>query len=141
MLHTTLYLFMLYLSTLSAAQTIIALNARINKIRLAWMWKEIVVAYFKVLSWYSPGRSVKDHKNPQSGWSLSLQRSEPGNPYMQIRNVIIWSNLMCCVFNLPNQLTNIRDILLPPYLKVWILLARNPKLEYPKTLLCLVIAM
>jgi hypothetical protein len=31
------------------------------------MWKEAVVGYFEVMSWYLPGWTVKNYEKPQSG--------------------------------------------------------------------------
>jgi hypothetical protein len=34
---------------------------------LEMMWKEVVMAYCKVLSWHMPGGIEETHKTPQSG--------------------------------------------------------------------------
>jgi hypothetical protein len=31
------------------------------------MWKEVVMAKLKVLSWHLPGRTEEHHRNPQAG--------------------------------------------------------------------------
>jgi hypothetical protein len=39
------------------------------------IWKEVIMAYFKMLSQYLPGGSEENHKNPHSGQDLN-----PGLP-------------------------------------------------------------
>jgi hypothetical protein len=42
------------------------------------IWKEAVMAYFKVLSWHSPGGTEENHDKPQSEQPDSGPRFEPG---------------------------------------------------------------
>jgi hypothetical protein len=41
------------------------------------IWKEDVVAQFKILAQHLPGRTKKSHKRTQSGMLVSGQRFEP----------------------------------------------------------------
>jgi hypothetical protein len=42
------------------------------------IWKEVVMAYFKVLSWFLSGTTAENHKKAQSGQPVSRPRFEPG---------------------------------------------------------------
>jgi hypothetical protein len=46
-----------------------ALNSRmVMNYKLERMWKEVVMAYFEVLSQNFPGGSERHHEKPLSGW-------------------------------------------------------------------------
>jgi hypothetical protein len=49
---------------LSTPQTIVTPNGRVIHDELETMWKDVVMAYIKVISWNSP---EENHKKPQSG--------------------------------------------------------------------------
>jgi hypothetical protein len=69
-LHVILFIFVVYLTTLSVAQTIFhriigwIMNSELERIR-----KEAVVAYFNLLSWYLPGGTEGNHSG---SWPVFL---------------------------------------------------------------------
>jgi hypothetical protein len=47
---------------------------------LGRVWKEEVVAYFKIISWNSPGGTEEIHEKPNSRYSVFRARFQSGIP-------------------------------------------------------------
>jgi hypothetical protein len=58
-----IYLFLVYLTTLSVSEYMASNERLIVNNELEMMWKEAVVAFFKLLSWNLPGGTEVNHEN------------------------------------------------------------------------------
>jgi hypothetical protein len=53
------------------------------------LWKEVILAYFKVLSWHSPAETEENHKKSQSGQQASQPRFKTGNSQIQVTSITV----------------------------------------------------
>jgi hypothetical protein len=72
---------MIYFATLSVSSDYVASN------ELETMWKEAVLACFKVLSNNSPAGTDENHEEPQLRWSVPWLKIKSGTSNSHVRNV------------------------------------------------------
>jgi hypothetical protein len=102
-----IYVFVIYLTELSVPQTIDSSGWIIVNDELQRMWKETVVASFKVQFRHFPGGTDENHEKSQSAvCSVSRPRFEFCASGIQDRNFAVWVNLPGNSYSLKCSNTN-----------------------------------